>query len=232
MTTAISEKPILFSGPMVRAILDGRKSKTRRVVKQVPTDLHFGRPIMDWPLSGVYQDEGGRWILDVQTAVDDNSTEELICPYGKPGDRLWVKESSWRWGKWVRDGLTDTLRKKYRFNPIGNRKTFEKPETTAKRDGSEGWVYRHARYMPRSECRILLEITDVRAERLQEITEEDAEREGFQGGDGRPENGFNTESPFPARAAFAGLWEELNADRGFGWDQNPFVWVIEFKRLQ
>jgi len=215
----ISEKPILFSGPMVRAILDGRKTMTRRVVKG---------PIPDGATScGVFSTSdktlNGRWqFLDGDPEDADSwgwIGEEFACPYGKPGDRLWIKT-----------GYTT------RYDP-------ERNETHWKTEG--GWITTHGQamsktgkpkrdgghpgmFMPKwlsQEFRLpILEITDIRAERLREITEEDAIAEGAQC------------AGFPAslsnRGAFINLWEKLNGPRGFGWLQNPWVWVVSFKKLE
>jgi len=98
----MTDRPILFSAPMVRALLAGTKTQTRRVVKGVPSWDHYGRDIMDWGLSGIHQEtydpanplEGtDRWHLDVQTDVDDHSRRVIRCPYGAPGDRLIVRET-------------------------------------------------------------------------------------------------------------------------------------------
>lgn len=221
--TAVRERPILFSGPMVRAILDGKKTQTRRVVKDQPN--------FDWsPTVGFYSptvtDKNGNEKPGAEVYGASDESFGRKCPYGKPGDRLWVKT-----------GYT-------------TRYDAERNETHWKTEG--GWITTHGqamsktgkpkrdgghpgRFMPKwlsQEFRLpALEITDIRVQRLQEISEEDARAEGFQPGDGSPVNGFDTESPYPARAAFAGLWEELNADRGYGCDVNPWIWAISFRRV-
>mgnify|MGYP001218579921 CR=1 FL=1 len=179
----MSEKPILFSGEMVRAILEGRKTMTRRVVKPQPeqdTDCpyHVGAGI---------------------------ERKARICPYGKPGDRLWVKETMWECidnndkVRYVADGPIPI---------VGNRRYKKKPSL----------------FMSRSESRLTLEVVNVRVERVQDITEGDAEKEGT--------TPYTAPAELPAyKPAFADLWDRINEKRGFGWDKNPWVWVIEFKPL-
>jgi len=208
---------------MVRAILAGQKVQTRRVVKNVPSWDHFGKDIMDWSLSGIHQEGYGeddqldgtdRWYLDVQTDVDDHSRKVIRCPYGQPGDHLWVKErAAFYWGGWhyFADGPSE-------LGPDVSPLTFSRPSI----------------HMPRSACRIVLEITGVRVERLQDITEEDATAEGIT--DGGCLNCGESEPcqcscPEPSRRdSFAHLWMQINGTHS--WQPNPWVWVIEFKRIK
>ncbi len=208
----MKERPILFSSPMVRTILDDRKTQTRRVIKPQP----YGMP------------PGGYRMGDALR--NPINGKPMMSPYGHAGDRLYVKEQCWIWGRWTRNGLTKTGRQKWRFRVVGDRRViFEKPGTTAKRsateglDGATGWVYRQARFMPRWASRILLEITNVRMQRAQEISQADVFAEGILNADMQP-----TES---AQQAFSRLWDSINAKRGFGWNTNPWVWVVEFRRV-
>ncbi len=245
----MKERPILFSGAMVRALLDGRKTQTRRVVKGVPSWDHYGRDIMDWGLSGIHQETydqsnpivgTDRWHLDVQTDVDDHSRRVIRCPYGAPGDRLWVRETCQAVerpcgddgvhypadGGWVKiensreaaDRWCDLLH----YGRREQKRALAGPNVPAI-------------HMPRWASRITLEIADVRVERLQAISEADADAEGF-GGD-YPDRVMP--DVFPPREGGWGhlsipecyrhLWEHINgAD---SWDANPFVWVVEFTRL-
>lgn len=207
----MKERPILFSGPMVREILEGRKTQTRRVIRNVPYGDHFGKPLIDWPLSGIYEEVGKFW-LETQTDVDDSSRTEIKCPYGQPGDRLWVRET-WRQGE-------------SSFGKIPANCYYRADEYA--QDG-EGW--RPSIFMPRWASRIALEITKVRVERVQDIQRTDAIAEGIDpwpemknDGDGQP---VQTDSV----KEFRRLWDSINAKRGFGWDKNPWVWVVEFKRV-
>jgi hypothetical protein len=217
------ERPVLFGAPMVRAILEGRKTQTRRVIKDVPSWEHYGRDIMDWGLSGIHQEtydpnnpiEGtDRWHLDVQTDVDDHSRRVIRCPYGAPGDLLWVREA------WCE---ADT--------PSGFAYAADAP------GDPRGMGWRPSIHMPRWASRITLRITDVRVERLTDISETDAQAEGvfpaaIYGGktaswlptpDHR-ERFFET-----ASAAFQALWEHINGPRS--WEANPWVWVVAFERV-
>lgn len=151
MTTK-KERPILFSGPMVRAILSGEKTQTRRVIKpQYPTSA-------------------------------------IKCPYGVAGDLLWVRETF---------AENDVL-------PLSARPPGE-------------YIYRadSVHDMPRRVSRIMLEITGIGVERVQDISEADAKAEGFSG-----------------IKEFLGLWNDINAKRGYGWGVNPFVWVVSFRRIE
>lgn len=164
----MKERPILFSAPMVQAILAGSKTQTRRVVKS---------PGMESP-----------------------------CPYGEIGDFLWVRET---WG--VRDGMIV-----YRAN-----------DEDMPLDKGEKW--KPSIHMWRNASRITLEITNVRIERLQEISESDARAEGVSKYEG--ECPLRNKRLNKYQLQFAALWDSINAKRGLGWDVNPFVWVIEFKRI-
>lgn len=231
----MKERPILFSAPMARAILDGRKTVTRRVVASehaADCDVWaFDEACGEWE-GGVYGDGGA-------------IAHGMFMPprYGVPGDRLYVKEACWIWGRWTLNGLTDTGRQKWRFRAEPeHRVRFDRPVSVARRaspqpgfDGLPGWIYRHARFMPRWASRITLDVVSVRVERVQEITEEDARAEGARplAGEAVYESllgsGTWNES---ARGWFAELWESINGARGAGWDANPWVFRVEFRRVQ
>ena len=191
----MKEHPIIFSGETVRAILDGRKTQTRRVAKIEGID-EKGLPFR-------YHMPG----LKLMPYF-------VICPYGQPGDRLWVRENI----RWHKEG-TPT-----RYGADG---------CPVMRDGeSVAWIFNEGHmpsiHMPRWASRITLEITDVRAERLQEInseTHDDVLKEGWP----FEEEGKTDENPV---WLFRRYWDSLNVKRGFGWDTNPFVWVISFKRIE
>lgn len=191
----MSEKPILFSGAMIRAILDGRKTQTRRIVKmQPPTDKHVLARCVS---STDKRSEGKlRWI----TPDGSEGTGFFPCPYGQPGDRLWVRET-WRGGS---DSFSSGLH--YRAD-------LDEP-------GAPGqWT--PSIHMPRWASRISLEVKAVRVERLQDISEADAEAEGVDSrGDGSERY----------RAAFRLLWCEIYGHAS--WDANPWLWCVEFTRVQ
>lgn len=164
MTTAtVTERPILFSGPMIRAILDNRKTQTRRVIR--PQPINYKPRLFD-----------GRWFYN----NCGNGGEEMRCPYGKPGDRLWVKE------KHVlldRDGWIDPAQPRDAMihgnrNGVGYADFEHDPDSERCRK-ELGYKWRSPIHMPRWASRILLEITEVRVQRLQDISEEDAIAEGF-----------------------------------------------------
>jgi hypothetical protein len=198
----IKERPILFSAPMVRAILEGRKTVTRRAIKVQPHIDASGNFCVG--RSNYGQDGYGRPV-----------TKHFVngcCPYGKPGDRLWVRET-------FACGLCTDQPYAYRA-------------THAPEDLEVGWhdpiKWKPSIHMPRAACRILLEITDVRIERLQDITYEQAAAEGVHRGPLREwcasdEGGTCHKYPVPA---FRDLWQSV----GGNWDANPWVWVVRFKR--
>jgi hypothetical protein len=197
-----TDRPILFSGPMVRAILDNRKRQTRRIVKPMPQ-----RPI---------EKTGGAW-------WDDAHDHSLTCRYGRPGDRLWVRET-WAYvpaTAWRRsDGVQQT------GNP-------DEPDMAAVYaagwDRSRPGRWRPSIHMPRWASRITLKITGVRIERLQEITEHDAINEGIEI-KGHCWKDYRTDGAWsnPINSYWS-LWDAIN---GAGsWDTNPWVWVVEFERV-
>jgi hypothetical protein len=218
---------------MVRAILEGRKTQTRRVVKAQPKHTGHGATFLfDRGSSTQYY-----WIPNDISIRDTSRLTLEQCPYGKPGDRLWVKEAYYAWGKWVHNGKTKSGRQAWKFVQVGTSIRYmdeNKPSKTAKRDGECGWVYRHGRFMPKKHSRQTVEITDVRAHRLQEISEEDAKAEGVEPfrTKGTPaEIAWYAEShPDGYRTNFPLVWDSINERDA--WDSNPWVWAITFKRIQ
>lgn len=196
----MKERPILFSSSMVRAILDGSKTMTRRIIKPQPT--HFnpaGTPRRVVPNGG--------------------PSESICCPYGQPGDRLWVRET------WAAPHALD-----------GHTPRFMPPTTRVHYAASEdrgGLLWRASIHMPRWASRILLEIADVRIERLQDISEDDAQAEGLEYSErfegyciGEAEH-YNSHDP---RLSYASLWESINGPDS--WAANPWVWVVTFRRVE
>lgn len=199
MNRDIQERPILFNGDMVRAILDGRKTVTRRSVKGIA--LEWLRP-------------------DGFTPEFTASPGNGLCPYGQPGDRLWVRES---FGLQVRrDGCGGT----------GEFIVYRASAPDAVRYVSasgkaEPIKWKPSIHMPRHSSRILLEITAVRVERLQDITRPDIRAEGLQC---PPELASDDTSP-NYRDWYPAAWRDLWNSTGGDWDANPWVWVVEFKRV-
>lgn len=226
----IKERPILFSIQMVLALLERRKTQTRRVVKPQPP---FG---CSYEINGArshalcFQTEYGTktaeavWVNPTAKSTD----HRLPCPYGHPGDRIWVKETHFSWGKWVRNGRTKTGKPAWRFKALApnERKVLyvagepiALPEKIKRTDIA--WHKRPSIFMPRWASRITLELTSVKVERLGDISHKDALAEGVEYDvsnlDGSP------------LARFKKLWESINGKGS--WDKNPWVWKIEFKRL-
>ena len=203
----MKERPILFSGAMVRAILDGTKTQTRRVISNVATIgrvTEFGRSDTtgyDWTM----RDSRLRW--------NDLRHKQLIdrCPYGQPGDSLWVRET------WARDSEDDALF--YRAD-VGSGNEADDWQRNID-DGANGYRWRPSIHMPRDVSRITLEVTGVRVERLQEIGEVDARAEGA------PWAACSSPQVGSHKAGFAQLWEGINGAES--WSANPWVWVIEFE---
>ena len=224
-TTYKRARPIIFSAAMVREILAGRKTQTRRVIKPQRT-------------SGPAQIEDLVGTPDAIAAFIRHK-----CPYGQPGDRLWVRET-WRPAWFASNHLSGPAVRYRADNRILGR--LESPS-----NGIEEKGWKPSIFMPKWASRITLEVTDVRVERLLEMTEDDAIAEGVPkedvcpGGDSEnfhPPGAYGYVSgvhPFPkgeiypkARGAFHELWDSINAKRGFGWDKNPWVWTVKFQRLE
>lgn len=223
------ERPILFSAPMVRAILAGRKTQTRRVVKPYGTreivNLHEAHP--DLGYSGRNDDPAsfGYSNLDDGAPADLATWAEALCPYGQSGDRLWVRECFAAW--WI----TATGE---RSGVMGYRADVHDPDWDGCGQEDPWWLdakWEPSIHMPRWASRILLEITGVRVERLQNISEADAIAEGIThfGDGGIVSDDDGRHYGATAREAYAHFWEAING-RG-SWDANSWVWVVEFQRL-
>lgn len=193
-----ANRPILFNDETVRAILDGRKTVTRRVVK-----LQHG--------ADVVVTDGQVW-RPSRTDYDGY----VSCPFGKPGDRLWVREA---WG------VAES-----RFAPRGCTIRYRADGATGEVAGESGLKYagkdmsfcwRPSIHMPRWASRLTLEITDIRCQRLQDISEEDAQAEGVQ---------WNARM-LPFSVYFRDLWDSI-AKPGALWSDNPWVWAIRFQRVE
>lgn len=198
----MKEHPILFNTEMVRALLDGRKTQTRRIVKPQPEYRE------NESVPGHYGTFFHGWNLD-HSAV---TIEDIIkyCPYGQIGDRLWVRET-WQ----SNEEKTKFI---YKADYAGN------GGFVCGEDILLGW--RPSIFMPKKACRLFLEIVDIRVERVMDITEEDSLAEGVQPGKSMSMGHIHT-----GKEHFWGLWDSINKKRGFGWNINPWVWVVEFKRI-
>lgn len=214
----MKERPILFSAPMIRAILAGQKTQTRRVVKPTPDFV------------------AGNGSIVARFTPDDQKLgrlgETIKCPYGQPSDRLWVRET-WQHANSphgpYEPGCSCFYRADYWDDPHGmdGEKSPEGKYRT--------WI--PSIHMPRSVSRILLEVVSVRVERLNDISESDCWAEGIE----EVMHLFDGESQAhmakrlglcleDAKPLYAQLWESING-RG-SWDANPWVWVVEFKQIQ
>jgi hypothetical protein len=235
--TAPRERPILFSGETVRAILDGRKTQTRRALRPQPpflllTDCETAEKAWHWCIDLADANKRSAW--------DDHAEPYLrYCPYGQPGDRLWVRET------WALHGNDDS----YPVTVDGSMCAERDAERWYRADtcpgpygssllpgGAEFYgPWRPSIFMPRWASRLTLEIVSVTVERLQEISEENAKAEGV-----RPlHEAYPSFSPdqrltsgeraglHPHRSSFAILWDDLNPKQR--WYDNPWVWRIEFK---
>lgn len=235
----MADRGIPFSRDMALASWDGRKTQTRRLLREQPTDKEME--------SGAY-----RMVL-----------WNLHVPYSV-GDRLWVREPYWQWGRWMQDGVTKTGRDKWRFSPMLNPQ-FSPPEalqihTSMNRAMPESPSHyaRLARFMPRRYSRQTLIVTDLRVQRLQDISEDDAAAEGVESPDiERYDHDWNlcpqcggtrlytaihggTLGTMPDtdcskcdthKKRFQHLWDSLNAERA-PWSDNPWVVAISFDRVQ
>ena len=212
--STITDRPILFNGPMVRAILEGRKTVTRRPVKATKTHAD-GFMMLD-------HGKGWRPYNAFGDFASDHEGMEypIACPYGKLGDRLWVRETCF-----INDYREASVPEQERADCDIHYRADGIPDF----EGEEELIrWRPSIHMPRWASRILLEVTDVRVERLQDITEEQALAEGIKK---HSDGGYHVEdgkhySDSPVES-FACLWSSV----GGNWDANPWVWVVEFKRI-
>lgn len=227
---------------MVCACLDDTKNQTRRVCKQA-TGLSLSVSMDDEApgtaeLSWLWGDGPG---YDVHETI-----KRVSCPYGQPGDRLWVRETFFAWGRWEtrfsakkgRDewhfiDMTKECGQSYLYaaDGVSNTKAFIK-----RRGGVEPMYWkRPAIFMPRAACRITLEVTGARIERLQEISDADCIAEGctqnhngyFRGG---PHAVSGLKQMATAKQAYRDLWGSINGPES--WAANPWVWVVAFSRIE
>ena len=237
MEARIREKGLIFNSEMVRAILDGRKTQTRRIMAPQPADdiergIFPNPEVIGWKSSRRHK---------------HGSTTAHFCHYGKPGDRIWVRET---WGvvshafsddglmiDWVPDRPATAIHEM----PFGN--GYYSGHAIYAADGDFTWgdddgyedgrsCWKPSIHMPRAASRILLEITDVRVERLNAISQEDAQAEGMELTGWRPtysdpDSGGEVMTPYDN---FAELWSSIYGEGS--WKADPWVWVIEFKRVE
>jgi len=236
----VKSRPILFSAPLIPPLVDGRKTQTRRLVLGAPDNAIQAVP-------SLLAHGGDLW--DFRPNLDN--PKAIRCPYGAPGDRLWVREEHYRYGHWEKvtgqQRRTRTGRQRWRFVADTSEVLFDAPAAFRKgrhhRDpATPAWHKRLARFMPRAFSRITLEIVEVRVQRLQEISEGDAQAEGVEPytpphGHISPEQrvpgpGFDRcrLGDQPHRLPFADLWDSINGKR-CPWSSNPWCWCLTFRRL-
>ena len=214
----MKERPIIFSGEMVRAIIDGRKIQTRRVIKPQPTH-------------GVQPDSTPK-CEHRELMWKGKQLHPLFCPHGQPGDRLWVRET---WAMKVvqkdRWNPRDVIYKaNYMYRPHGNIGVLNREIERRTKWGP-------SIHMPRWASRLTLEVKAVRVERVRDISEKDADAEGYPLTEHTKDlHGFLDKhggryTTSIGQISFGFTWDLLNAKRGYGWNQNPYVWVIKFRRL-
>lgn len=188
----MKERPILFSGPMVRAILEGRKTQTRRLVK--------GSPVRVTQFIG--RDDKPTHEFGLHLTHDRVINKHVRCPFGQPGGRLWVRET------WAKND-----------KGIFFKADFSEATINA---APPDWKWKPSIHLKRSDARLTLEVTGVRVERLQDISEDDAKAEGVEQ--------LARSAGTNYRGAFQHLWDSLNKARA-SWESNPWVWVVEFKPI-
>jgi len=223
----MKEHPILFSPVMVEAIQEGRKTMTRREIKPQPVVLE-GQEIVEVAKNDF-------WIGTNNGHFSGHSSSRFKSKY-QVGDRLWVKETHFLFGAWVRNGVTSAGKEKWKFHPhvMQQPKYLDNPPLNFKtsRDkenpGLPKWYKRNSLFMPKWASRITLEVTAVRAEKVNEITEQDAIDEGVQSGIRYESSGFPIQV-LPSES-FEILWKSINGPGS--WEANPFVWVITFKIIE
>jgi hypothetical protein len=232
----VAEKPILFNSAMVRAVLDGTKTVTRRVVNQPkkasPADFNDAMAFMR---------ERGVSSAFLRGPCDGHPWG-IACPYGSPKNQLWVRETwqavdfgppDWETGYCDDDPeWPDKIPKgRGKWAPV-----YAADPQWPKAVVDRGFPWRPAIHMPRWASRIQLDVVSVRPERLWDITDAEIEREGavarVHHGDfgAQPVSAFDGVAYMTHRSLWAAGWDSINAKRGFGWDTNPWVWRVEFRR--
>lgn len=233
------ERPILFSASMVKAILAGAKTQTRRVVT-----VHWHKGTRALPYEPWFVEEDGRLLVDCSERDDSHGNGDyrefascMPCPYGRPGDRLWVRET-WQHTSTERAGLACVA---YRADGVALDAFYDNGgEGDFMRVGSFATYppvigkWRPSIFMPRGASRITLEVTEVRVEKVQAISAQDSLAEGATLSllAGIDEESPDASLPFQVQL-YARLWNSINGKRpGCSWAANPWVWVVGFRRLE
>lgn len=211
----MKEKPILFNTEMVKAVLEGRKTQTRRVIKNA-CDI-----IQDW------DDKDKSYGPYFEDKYGDHHKTVEVCPYGQIGDKLWVRETFTHYrgfGEDVKPGAP-IIYKADKDN------CGQYPAIVDGKDClvSQKMLWNASIFMPKSACRIWMEITDIRVERVRDITPEEITKEGVVSDITNPAMGKRHLNRL--KILWTNLWNSINEKRGYSWESNPWVWVVEFKRV-
>lgn len=210
------ERPILFSGPMVRAILDGRKTQTRRVVNPQPSEKHIIPERDSYIMDPVIVGDGHNAFAEFRYTMGE--VEHCKCPYGRPGDRLWVRETL----KASRNSRGEDPIARYAVDTQMVECPEDQPALVLNMRFAR-WQWQRdilpSIHMPRWASRITLEVEAVRVERLQDISNADCFAEGLP-----------VDTTKCNRTWYGDLWEEINGPGS--WDTNPWVWVVTFRRVK
>lgn len=221
----MSDKFILFNERMVEAIRERQKTQTRRAINPQPSYPYLWNKVSPngmqlWTTNSVQGEKG--------------ETELRHCPYGGRGGRLLVRERCQIYGRWVRNGVTRTGRQRWRFSTHASHQARYAGDFVAQPKDREtlGFWNRPSIFMPKWAVRIVLEIVKVRAQRLQEISEADILAEGITVDRVAKWTKTSWADMPTLHSAWGVLWDSINAERGYGWDINPWVWAITFKLSQ
>ena len=243
------ETALLFNQEMVLATKAGLKLKTRRLIQPQPPEgaTYFGEGMVSlnscmekedalWDKVGfVWEEKPGAEVIKFWPKEDD-----LYCPFGHVGDLIWVRETFYQYGHWVTNGKTKAGKPKFKFIPdqlFSEVRFSDNPPAVIRKNTfrKDGWYKRPSIHIPRAAARLLLEITAVRPERLQDLSEEDAIAEGVESIEGikgpiyfnylTMEFGFKS-----AKISFESLWVSLYGSES--WESNPWVWVIDYKVVE
>ena len=238
----MKERPILFKPEMIKAILNGNKTMTRRVVK---FPKHAYKPDINW-IKSIHQDGGGNWVAwstNEQQLIEFTkkaypSGEGFKCPYGKISDKFWVKET---WSTFPPYDNRPTIACSQILPYVIHKESgfYEKVIHKAGKENYAWGMYgepkwKSSLFMPKTATRIWLKIIDIRIERLQDITIHDCLHEGIEI---NPDNLFSPitklsiDTSFQLLNKFEILWDSINKKEPYRWRDNPFVWVIDFKKL-
>ena len=222
------EKPILFKTEMVQAILAGKKSMTRRIIKPQPNGQ----------LKCVIKHETKGRSCWMEDNADQLSKDFKFHKYYEVGDILWVRET---WAKLCRvdeNGYTHYDEETIYYAADGG-PSIDLYDADGFLLDDQNMKWRPSIFMPRYAARLFLKVKDIRVERLQDITEEDARSEGIKWTNEGPlhahylNHNLNAFLNFKtSKEAFSSLWDNINLKRGYGWGINPWVWVVEFERVE